>query len=84
MYALRQIYDHPQDMIPVPEQMRNHRVEVTFMALNTDDVVTDAGSLLMGSYLLSFFKDVPPAQNPNEELVIEPRSQQQDRRVDFE
>lgn len=83
MYTLRQIYDHPQEMIPVPESMRNHRVEVTFMALNADDELVDKQPL-MGSYLLSFFKDVPPVQNANEELVIEPRSQQQDRKVDFE
>lgn len=45
MYALRQIYDHPQDMIPVPEQMRNHRVEVTFMALDEEPIVKVTHSL---------------------------------------
>ena len=36
MYALRQIYDYPQEMIPVPKQMRNHRIEVTFIALDEE------------------------------------------------
>ena len=36
MYALRQIYDNPQDMIPVPKQMRHHRMEVIFMALDDE------------------------------------------------
>ena len=45
MYALRQIYDHPQEMIPVPEQMRNHRVEVTFMALDEEPIVNVTHSL---------------------------------------
>ena len=33
MYAHRQIYDTTQDVIPVPEQMRHHRIEVIFMVL---------------------------------------------------
>ncbi|HRH91523.1 MAG TPA: hypothetical protein PLW01_06360 [Agitococcus sp.] len=41
MYALRQIYDHPQAMIPVPEQMRNHRIEVTFMALDEEQAIVN-------------------------------------------
>ena len=36
MYAFRHIYDNPQDMIPVPKQMRHHRMEVIFMALDDE------------------------------------------------
>jgi hypothetical protein len=32
-------------MIPVPEQMRNHRVEVTFMALDEEPIVNVTHSL---------------------------------------
>ncbi len=38
MYAHRQIYDTPQDVIPVPEQMRHHRIEVIFMVLDEKPV----------------------------------------------
>ena len=33
MYAHRQIFDHVQDSVPVPESMRNQRVEVIFITL---------------------------------------------------
>jgi|JI8StandDraft_1071087.scaffolds.fasta_scaffold1091587_2 hypothetical protein len=33
MYAHRQIFDHVQDSVPVPETMRNQRVEVIFITL---------------------------------------------------
>jgi len=50
MYALRQIYDNPQDFIPVPEKMKNHRMEVIFMALdelpNADDIKKSINPIL--------------------------------------
>jgi hypothetical protein len=45
MYAHRQIYDHVQDSVPVPEQMRNQRIEVIFMALDEEPVVNITHSL---------------------------------------
>mgnify|MGYP005613904697 FL=1 len=68
MYALRQIYDHPQDMIPVPEQMRNHRVEVTFMVL---DEPTSAQNMPgIGTQMANFSRDIPPATHPDEEFTL--------------
>jgi hypothetical protein len=82
MYALRQIIDLAPDMIAVPEPMRHQRVEVIFMAL--DDNPSPGSQPLAGDTLLDFFKKVPPAQCPEEELYIEPRSHQPDRAVDLE
>ena len=82
MYALRQIIDIAPDMISVPEPMRHQRVEVIFMAL--DDNASTNSPPLAGDTLLDFFRQVPPAQCPEEELYIEPRSQQPDRAVDLE
>lgn len=82
MYALRQIIDLAPDMIAVPEPMRQQRVEVIFMALD-DNASTDAKPLT-GDSLLDFFKTVPPAQHPEEELFIEPRNHHPDRTVDLE
>ncbi|MBK7299904.1 MAG: hypothetical protein IPI79_05565 [Moraxellaceae bacterium] len=46
MYALRQIYDNPQDFIPVPEKMKNHRMEVIFMVLDELPNVEDAQKIV--------------------------------------
>jgi hypothetical protein len=50
MYALRQIYDNPQDFIAVPEKMKNHRMEVIFMVLdelpNVDDTQKSINPIL--------------------------------------
>lgn len=83
MYARRQIFDHAAATIAVPPELQNRSIEVIFMALESE-AVTPSGHPLMGDYLMSFFKNIPSAQSPEEELVIEPRSQQQDRPVDFE
>jgi hypothetical protein len=34
MFAIRQIIDDPQDMIPVPIGLRHRRTEVIFIALD--------------------------------------------------
>lgn len=65
---------------------------------NGRDVVSEANALLQqsidqtmdqelqhaqGDVLLKFFKDIPPAQSPDEELIIEPRANHSNRSVDF-
>lgn len=44
MYAIRQIYDHAQDVVPVPENMRHQRIEVIFMTLE-DEPAASTGTL---------------------------------------
>lgn len=97
MYAHRQIYDHAQATIAVPPELQHRCIEVIFMALDgqrqhapntdTDHLHTDILPALTpqtGRYLLDLRADIPPAQSPEEELVIEPRSLHKDRWVDFE
>ncbi len=36
MYAIRQIIDDPQEMIPVPEELRHRRTEVIFIAMDQE------------------------------------------------
>jgi len=36
MYAIRQIIDDPQEMIPVPVELRHRRAEVIFIAMDQD------------------------------------------------
>jgi hypothetical protein len=63
MYAHRQIYDHVQDSVPVPEQMRNQRVEVVFMAL--DEEPASAQNMTgFGTQMASFFRDIHPDEVP--------------------
>ncbi len=65
---------------------------------NGRDVVSEANALLQqsidqtmdqelqhakGDVLLNFFKNIPPAQSPDEELIIEPRANHSNRSVDF-
>lgn len=69
MYAHRQIYDHVQDSVPVPEKMRNQRVEVIFMALDEEPAFAQ-NMTGFGTQMASFFRDIPPAAHPDEELVI--------------
>jgi len=35
MFAIRQIIEDPQDVIPVPPELRHHRREVIFIALDS-------------------------------------------------
>ena len=69
MYAHRQIYDHVQDTVPVPEQMRHQRVEVIFMALDEEPASTQ-NMTGIGTQMASFFRDIPPATHPNEEFTL--------------
>jgi hypothetical protein len=69
MYAHRQIYDHVQDSVPVPEQMRHQRVEVIFMAL--DEEPASAQNMTgIGTQMASFFRDIPPATHSDEEFML--------------
>lgn len=36
MYAIRQIIDDPQDVIPVPPELRHRRTEVIFIAIEQE------------------------------------------------
>jgi hypothetical protein len=36
MYAIRQIIENPQEVIPVPPELRHRRTEVIFIALEQD------------------------------------------------
>jgi len=36
MYAIRQIIDDPQEMIPVPLELRHRRTEVIFIAMDQE------------------------------------------------
>lgn len=49
MYAHRQIYDHVQDSVPVPEPMRNQRVEVIFITLEDSLPPSSARKRVFGS-----------------------------------
>lgn len=69
MYAHRQIYDHVQDTVPVPEQMRHQRVEVIFMALDEEPVSTQ-NMTGIGTQMASFFRNIPPATHPDEEFTL--------------
>ena len=82
MYARRQIFDHAEATIAVPPELQNRSIEVIFMALDDQPVCVPEHGL--GTLIANLFKNIPPAQSPEEELIIEPRSLQQDRRVDFE
>lgn len=80
MYAHRQIYNHVAATIAVPPELQHRTIEVIFMALDEQQLPEQG----MGTLIASFFKNVPLATCPEEEFVIEPRNQQQDRPVDFE
>jgi len=69
MYAHRQIYDHVQDSVPVPEQMRHQRVEVIFMALD-EEPVSAQNMIGFGTQMANFFRDIPPATHPDEEFTL--------------
>jgi len=49
MYAHRQIYDHVQDTVPVPETMRNQRVEVIFITLTDEEPSLKTKKRVFGS-----------------------------------
>ena len=49
MYAHRQIFDHVQDSVPVPEPMRNQRVEVIFITLEESPQPPVAKKRVFGS-----------------------------------
>ncbi|HQV22525.1 MAG TPA: DUF2281 domain-containing protein [Agitococcus sp.] len=49
MYAHRQIYDHVQDSVPVPESMRHQRVEVIFISLTDNQPVLKTKKRVFGS-----------------------------------
>jgi hypothetical protein len=49
MYAHRQIYDHVQDSVPVPESMRHQRVEVIFITLTDNEPAFKAKKRVFGS-----------------------------------
>lgn len=68
MYAHRQIYDSPQDTIPVPESMRHQRMEVIFIRL--DDPAPAPAAMGLGTQMAGFFKDIPSAASPDEELSL--------------
>ena len=36
MFAIRQIIDDPQDVIPIPPELRHRRTEVIFMAMDEE------------------------------------------------
>ncbi len=36
MYAIRQIIENPQDVIPIPHELRHRRMEVIFIALDQE------------------------------------------------
>jgi hypothetical protein len=36
MFAIRQIIENPQDMIPVPPELRHRRTEVIFIAIDQE------------------------------------------------
>lgn len=38
MFAIRQIIDGPQDIIPTPPELRHHRTEVIFIAMDEEKV----------------------------------------------
>jgi len=56
MYAHRQIYNHVQDSVPVPEPMRNQRVEVIFMVLDDEPAVCRQEGL--GTLALQMFSAI--------------------------
>ncbi len=37
MFAIRQIIDDPQDVIPIPPELRHRRTEVIFIAMDDED-----------------------------------------------
>lgn len=69
MYAHRQIYDHVQDSVPVPEQMRHQRVEVIFMVLD-EEPISAQNTTGLGTQMANFFRDIPPATHPDEEFTF--------------
>ena len=46
MLAIRQILEDPQDVIPVPPELRHRRTEVIFIALDQEPKGEDLGGLL--------------------------------------
>ena len=82
MYAHRQLYEHAAATIDVPPELQHRSIEVIFMALDDQPVCVPEHGL--GTLMANLFKNIPPVQSPEEELIIEPRSQQQDRPIDFE
>ncbi|HQV23681.1 MAG TPA: hypothetical protein PLJ88_11380 [Agitococcus sp.] len=84
MYALRQVYDNPQDFIPVPETIKNHRIEVIFMVLDDDVTEFEAKSQASSNPILDFagcWNDMP--QNAESfEADIYARRQSANRRQD--
>ena len=70
MYAHRQIYDTTQDVIPVPEQMRHHRIEVIFMVLD-EKPVTQHVEEGLGTRIANLFSDVIAATEQDELRIPE-------------
>jgi len=44
MLAIRQILEDPQDVIPVPPELRHRRTEVIFIALDQEPIREDLGT----------------------------------------
>ncbi len=70
MLAIRQILEDPQDVIPIPPELRHRRTEVIFIALDPEPTREDLGGLLgkapsltpkaLGSPRADWFKGYTP------------------------
>lgn len=45
MFAIRQIIEDPQDMIPIPPELRHRRTEVIFIALEPEQAIPDTSTM---------------------------------------